>query len=230
MSSSAIGIWTTVAKKILMALTGLSLVIFVCVHLAGNLLLYVGPGAFNTYAHKLMSLGGLLYVAEAILAAFFLVHIGTGIWITLANWRARPDSYEVNVGQGHQSRMNISSKTMIWTGLAIAVFTVVHLINFKYGPGIEEGYTAVLDGETVRDLYRLVAESFMKEVYVIPYVLCMALFGYHIRHGFWSAFQSLGVNHPRYTPVIYGIGVLAAIILAVGFLLIPIWFYIGGAA
>jgi succinate dehydrogenase / fumarate reductase cytochrome b subunit len=230
MSKRAIGIWTTVAKKILMALTGLSLVIFVCAHLVGNLLLYVGPAAFNAYAHKLMSLGGLLYVAEAILTAFFLVHIVTAIWITLGNWRARPDSYEVRAAQGHPSRMNISSKTMIWTGLILAVFTVIHLINFKYGPGIEEGYTFILDGETARDLYRLVAESFAREVYVIPYVLCMVLLGYHIRHGFWSAFQSLGVNHPRYTPVIYGIGVLAAIVLGVGFIAIPIWFYVGGAA
>ena len=137
---------------------------------------------------------------------------------------------EVKAAQGHPRRMNISSKTMIWTGLILAVFTVIHLINFKYGPGIEEGYTFVLDGETARDLYRLVAESFAREVYVVPYVLCMILLGYHIRHGFWSAFQSLGVNHPRYTPVIYGIGVLAAIVLGVGFLAIPIWFYIGGAA
>jgi succinate dehydrogenase / fumarate reductase cytochrome b subunit len=230
MSKSANGIWTTVAKKILMALTGLSLVVFVCVHLVGNLLLYVGPDAFNMYAHKLMSLGGLLYVAEAILAAFFLVHMVMAIWITLGNWGARPDRYSVSAGQGSPSRMNISSKTMIWTGLILAVFTVIHLINFKFGPGIAEGYTVAMDGETVRDLYRLVAESFTREVYVVPYVLCMVLLGYHVRHGFWSAFQSFGVSHPRYTPVIYGIGVIAAIALGVGFLAIPIWFYIGGAA
>ena len=230
MSNSAIGIWTTVAKKILMALTGLSLVIFVCVHLVGNFLLYVGPSAFNTYAHKLMSLGGLLYVAEAILASFFLVHIVIAIWVTLGNWRARPDSYEVRTGQGRPSRMNISSRTMIWTGLVVAVFTVIHLINFKYGPGIAEGYTVVLDGETARDLYRLVAESFAREVYVIPYVLCMILFGYHLRHGFWSAFQSLGLSDPRCTPIIQVIGVVIAVVLATGFLAIPIWFYIGGAA
>jgi succinate dehydrogenase / fumarate reductase cytochrome b subunit len=230
MSLSAYGIWTTVGKKILMALTGLALVGFVCVHLAGNLLLYIGPEAFNLYAHKLMSMGALIYLAEAILASFFLVHMVSAVSVTLSNWKARPDKYSKSTGQGHSSRMNVSSKTMIWTGIILAIFTVIHLINFKFGPGIEQGYTYDLDGEQVRDLYRLVAESFTRETYVIPYVLCMLLLFSHLRHGFWSAFQSLGANHPRYMPVISAIGILIAIVVGIGFLVIPVWFYLGGAA
>jgi len=230
MSLRAYGIWSTVGKKILMALTGLSLVGFVCVHLAGNLLLYAGPGAFNLYAHKLISMGPLIYLAEAILAGFFLVHMVSAVSVTWSNWKARPDSYKVSAGQGYSSRMNISSKTMIWTGIILGVFTVIHLINFKWGPGIEQGYTYNLDGEAVRDLYRLVTESFTREVYVIPYVACMILLFSHLRHGFWSAFQSLGANHPSYMPIISAVGIVIAVVLGTGFLGIPIWFYLGGAA
>ena len=75
-----------------------------------------------------------------------------------------------------------------------------------------------------------VAEAFADEVYLVSYVAVMVILGFHLRHGFWSAFQSLGGHHPRYTPVIYGIGVVFAVLLALGFLVIPVWFYFGGAA
>jgi succinate dehydrogenase / fumarate reductase cytochrome b subunit len=230
MSLSAFGIWSTIGKKILMALTGLALVGFVCVHLVGNLTLYIGPHAFNLYAHKLMSMGPLVYAAEAILVGLFLIHMISAIAVTLGNWKARPDKYSVSGEQGHTSRMTVSSKTMIWTGIILIIFTVIHLINFKYGPGLEQGYTFDLDGENVRDLYRLVVESFGREIYVIPYVLCMVLLFSHLRHGFWSAFQSLGANHPRYMPLISALGILIAIVVGIGFLVIPVWIYLGGAA
>lgn len=226
MPKSGHTVWSTLGKKFFLALTGLSLFLFVCIHLAGNFLLFKGPEAFNTYSHKLMSLGGLLYVAEAILLAFFLVHMFTAVTVTLGNWKARPDRYSASASRGGPSRMTVSSKTMIWTGLVLLVFMVVHLKTFKYGPY----YEVQLDGETVRDLYRVVAESFKSELYVLFYVVSMLLLGFHLRHGFWSAFQSLGGHHPRYTPIVYGIGVIAAIILGAGFLFIPIWFYFGGAA
>jgi succinate dehydrogenase / fumarate reductase cytochrome b subunit len=230
MANGSYAIWSTVGRKFLLALTGLSLFGFVCVHLAGNLLLYVGPDAFNTYAHRLMSLGGGLYAAELVLVGIFLVHMVSAVSTTWTNWKARPNSYAKTASKGSPSRMTISSKTMIWTGLTVLVFTVMHLITFKYGPGIDEGYVTQLDGEPARDLYRLVEESFSNELYVIIYVVVMILLGFHLRHGFWSAVQSLGLHHTRYTPIIYAVGVLAAIVLGFGFLAIPIWFYLGGAA
>jgi succinate dehydrogenase / fumarate reductase cytochrome b subunit len=191
----------------------------------------VGPDAFNLYAHKLVSMGPLLYLAEAILVLFFLTHIVTAISVTLSNWRARPGKYKVNAAQGDPSRLTLSSRTMIWTGLVMLVFLIVHLITFKYGPGIEAGYVTRIDGEEARDLYRLVVEWFSVEWYVVYYVLSMALLGFHLRHGFWSAIQSLGGYHQRLTPVAYGLGTLAAVVLAVGFVGLPIWFYfVGGAA
>ncbi len=223
-------LWSTVAKKFLLALTGLSLFVFVGVHLAGNLLLFVGPDAFNFYSHTLMGLGGLLYVAEAILVAFFLIHFVTGAAVAWGNWRARPGRYRASGQKGGPSRMTVASRTMIWTGLILLVFTVIHVATFKYGPGEAEGYVTLLDGEPVRDLYRLVAETFNSEVYVIWYVAAMIFLGFHLSHGFWSAVQSLGIHDPRWTPILYGFGVVAAVLLGVGFLVIPVWFYFGGSA
>jgi succinate dehydrogenase / fumarate reductase cytochrome b subunit len=225
---SRFSIFSTVGRKILLALTGLSLLVFVTVHLAGNLLLFVGPDAFNAYAHRLLSLGVLLYFAEIILAGIFLLHFVTAISVTWSNWKARPSDYEVSGSQGGPSKMTLSSRTMIWTGLVLLVFLVVHLVTFKYGPGVEEGYVVYLDGEPVRDLHRLVVEWFQNGLYVGFYVISMGMLGFHLRHGFWSAIQSLGGFHQRLTPVAYGAGLVAAIVLAVGFLALPVWFYLGG--
>ncbi len=228
MSIRRCSILSTVGRKFLLAVTGLCLVGFVIVHLMGNLLLLVGPEAFNAYAHRLMSLGPLLYVAEGLLLAVFLIHIVTAITVTWGNWKARPSGYQTARDQGGPSRMTLSSKTMIWTGLVLLVFLIVHLITFKYGPGIEEGYATSLDGEPVRDLYRLVAEWFGNGIYVAYYVISMGLLGFHLRHGFWSAFQSLGGFHPRLTPLAYSLGIVAGVILAGGFLGLPVWFFLVG--
>lgn len=223
-------LWTTVGRKLLMALTGLALFVFVVGHLIGNLLLFVGPDAFNAYSHKLISMGPLLYAVEIGLLAVFLVHMVTASFVTWGNWKARPSRYAVSSSQGDPSRMTLSSKTMIWTGLVLLVFLVIHLITFKYGPGIEEGYVAGHDpnGEPIRDLYRLVVEAFSSGIYVTVYVVSMVLLGFHLRHGFWSAIQSLGGFHRRLTPIAYGFGVIAAIALAMGFVVLPVWFYLAG--
>jgi succinate dehydrogenase / fumarate reductase cytochrome b subunit len=119
---------------------------------------------------------------------------------------------------------------MIYTGVVVLAFLVYHVLTFKYGPGVDEGYVMTIDGVAVRDLYRLVVETFAQLPYTIIYVAVMALLGFHLRHGFWSAFQSLGMNHPRYTPIIYGIALLFAVVMAVGFLIIPVAVYLRGGA
>jgi succinate dehydrogenase / fumarate reductase cytochrome b subunit len=212
---------STIGQKIVIALSGLFLVSFVMVHLIGNLTLYIGADIFNAYTYKLESTAPLLYVVELILIAGFVFHFTLAIIVTLKNWKARNVKYSKLTSAGDPSRQNISSKTMIYTGLIILVFTVIHVRMFKYGTY----YETTLDGKSVRDLYRLVIEAFQNPAIVVGYVLVMILLGYHLRHGFWSAFQSLGVMNLRLTPIVYTIGVILAIILAVGFLFIPIWVY-----
>lgn len=222
--------WSTVGRKVVTALTGLAFFIFLIGHLAGNLLILVSAEAYNAYSHTLISMGGLLYVAEAILVIVFVGHAVFAITVTIQNRRARSHQYQVSKGQGPPSRMNSSSRTMIWTGLVLLVFTVIHLMTFKFGPDEDQGYVAVANGEQVRDLHRLVVEVFQEPVYVIWYVVAMILLGFHLRHGIWSAFQSLGAYHPRYTPIIYVLGVIFAVVLGFGFLAIPVLIYLGGGA
>jgi len=113
---------------------------------------------------------------------------------------------------------------MIYTGILLFTFLVVHLKTFKFGPH----YTSTVEGVEIRDLHTLVWEVFQNPAYVIGYVVVLIFMGFHLRHGFWSAFQSLGISHPKYSPFIHALGIFTAVALAVGFLGIPIFIYIMG--
>ena len=218
---------SSVGKKIVTGVTGLGLFVFVVAHLVGNLTIFIGAEAFNAYAHFLESLlhGGFIYIAEAGLILFFLSHIAAGIRIALGKKRARPEGYAVVASKGGPSRKTLSSRSMVITGAVILVFVVLHVKMFKYGPGESDGYIMAAHGQEVRDLYRLVVEEFNKLDRVVLYVAAMLLLGLHLRHGFWSAFQSLGANNPRVMPFLYGAGLMFAVALAVGFLFIPVYIF-----
>jgi succinate dehydrogenase / fumarate reductase cytochrome b subunit len=223
---------SSVGKKLVMALTGLALVGFVITHLAGNLSLYKSDGTtFNLYTENLASYGWLLYAAEIGLLAMFVIHIVLAIGLKLNHKAARPVGYKAARSKGGQTLSNVSSRNMIVTGIVLLAFLILHIWQFKYGPSVSEGYVVDVDGKPLRDLYRLVYETFADPLYVGIYVFAMGMLGYHLRHGFWSAFQSLGAMNARLTKPVYALGVLTAILLAAGFLFIPIWIYfdIGGA-
>jgi len=231
MASLGTIVWSSVGKKVINAIAGLALCGFITVHLLGNLALLTGKAeAFNKYAHFLLSTGVALYFAEAGIVIFLLGHMITGTAVWWNKQTARPEAYRKSGGAGSPSRMTLSSRTMIYTGAVLLIFTVLHLITFKYGPGVAQGYAVTIDGVVMRDLFRLTVEVFSQPLYVIWYVFAMAFMGFHLRHGFWSAFQSLGANHPRYMPVIEGFGFLFAVVMALGFLIIPIVIYLKGGA
>jgi len=223
---------SSIGKKLISGLTGLLLSGFIVGHLIGNLLLLVGPEAFNAYAHFLETFGHgfAVYVAEAGLILVFLFHIVTGLTVAWDRLRARPARYVKMANAGGASHKTIASRSMIVTGLIILVFLVLHIWMFKFGPGVDAGYTTSVDGETSRDLYRLVVEWFQIGPVTAAYVLVMLLLGTHLRHGFWSAFQSLGANNPKYMPFIYGFGSVFAVVMAIGFLVIPVIIYLSGDA
>ncbi|MCF7798182.1 MAG: succinate dehydrogenase cytochrome b subunit [Lentisphaeria bacterium] len=222
---------SSVGKKYLMALTGLFWVLFLIIHLAGNLVLLSGHSdAYNKYSHFLLSLGELLYVLEFILLAFILLHIYSGITVAIGKLRARPQSYKVQKNLGGASRKTVSATTMIYSGLLLFIFLVVHISHFKYQVGVNGDYTTVIGGVEMHDFYRLVYDSFSYGWYVLFYEVIMILVFSHLRHGFWSGFQSLGVNHPRWSPFIDGLGIVIAVVVGFGFLVIPLYIYfIGGA-
>ncbi len=209
---------STVGTKLLIALTGLALVGFLVLHLAGNLLVLAGPTVFNAYSQRLVS-NPLLVPAELGLLLVLLVHIYKTARMWLDSRDARPVGYAEKRWAGHTSRKSVASTTMILTGLITIAFLVLHLKTFKYGAY----YTAPEIG--VRDLHRLVIEVFASPLYVVFYVVCMALIGLHLRHGVSSAAQSLGLDHPRLTPGMRAGGTVLAFIIGGGFALIPVWIY-----
>lgn len=231
MPSLAQAVVSSVGKKIINAVSGLGLCAFIVIHLVGNLTLLAGKAqAFNTYSHFLANTGVLLYVAESGLILFFLGHMITGTAVWWSKQKARPDGYHVSANAGDPSRKTIFSQTMIYTGAVVLIFLIIHLKTFKYGPGIDQGYVVTYDGVQMWDLYRLTTDAFSRLWYVLFYVAAMMLMGFHLSHGFWSGFQTLGANHPRWTPIIYGIGLIFAFVMAVGFLIIPVAIYFRGGA
>jgi len=217
-----------IGKKIVTGITGLGLTLFVLMHMTGNLSYFSSdPNAYNAYAHFLTGLGPLFYAVELGLLAFFIFHITLGINIYLGKRKARPVAYEKYQSAGKPSMQSLSSRSMAVTGLILMVFLVFHIWAFKYGPGMAEGYTASVDGVQIRDLKRLMEEKFSNPLYAFGYTGMMLLLAVHLRHGVWSAFQSLGATKPKLTPLIYLIGGVIAVFVAVGFLVLPLWIYFG---
>ncbi|MEZ5359348.1 MAG: succinate dehydrogenase cytochrome b subunit [Candidatus Zixiibacteriota bacterium] len=225
-------LFSSIGKKLINAISGLVLFGFIIAHLIGNLTLLTGNAdKFNAYGHFLIhKTGALLYIFEYGLIIFFLLHIITATSVWWDKQVARPTAYKMTASAGPTTKKTLSSSTMIYTGALIFVFAILHLITFKYGPGTAQGYTTVVDGVEMRDLYRLSIEVFRDRWYVIWYIIANALLGLHIRHGFWSAFQSLGLNHPVWTKVLYILGIFVALIIGFGFIFIPAFIYIIGGA
>jgi succinate dehydrogenase / fumarate reductase cytochrome b subunit len=204
---------SSIGKKLLMAITGLSFIGFLSVHLAGNLTLYKGSAAFNAYAEKLHMLGPILTVFEFGLLTFALIHVTTGLILFVQNFKARSVPYEYDRSAGGRT---LSSITMPYSGLILLAFVIFHLINFSF-----------VD-KSQRTIFEIVSSAFANPLYLIIYVLVMIVLAFHIRHGFWSAFQTIGANHPKYMPVITTLSVVVCLIFGFGFGLLPIYLWAFG--
>jgi succinate dehydrogenase / fumarate reductase cytochrome b subunit len=210
---------SSVGTKLLIAVTGIALVLYLILHLVGNLLVFLGPESFNGYSHFLLS-SPLIIPIEIGLAAIFVIHIFKTVKMYVDNRRARPTGYEMKRMAGHTSRKSIASSTMIWTGLVTLAFVVIHLKQFKFGELYEVGTTGV------RDLYRLEMEIFAHPATVALYVVAMVLIGLHLRHGISSSLQSLGVDDPRRARRLLAVGTVVAVVIAGGLGLIPVVVYL----
>lgn len=223
---------SSLGKKYLMAISGLGMVGFLVTHLLGNLQLYFPDQgkAFNLYAQGLADLGPLLWVAEAGLIGIALLHIFVAFGITAGAKKARGSSYEASLKtKGGPSYSSAASKGMIITGLVLLVFIVVHVLHMKFGVFSTETVNTTMqtyDGKQTFDLYGRVKEAFTNPGWVIFYVAVMLFLGAHTRHGFFSAFQSLGaLNWRLEKPMDIAAKAIAAF-FAIGFLLIPVVFFI----
>jgi len=179
---------SSLGKKYIMALTGLLLGGFLLVHAAGNSSIFLGRSAFISYAEHLHALGFVLHIAELLLLAVFMVHVVTGVILFLQNLGARASRYEVAKSAGGRSW---GSATMPYTGVIILTFIFIHLYNFHFT-------------DHSRSIADIVAAVLNNPLYTFLYCLGLGGLGMHVSHGFWSMFQSAGVNHPKYDCLIRG--------------------------
>lgn len=209
---------SSIGKKITMAATGSFLIIFLIVHLIGNFTLFFGAETFNGYVTTLDVVKPLIRVIELVLLAAFIFHIYNGTKLWLENKRARGTTYKVN---GSPENSTFFSRTMFLTGSIIFIFLVSHLSTFFwrfnfYDPmGLADHH----------QYFDIVLHFFSYWWYVVLYVIAMVLLGFHLNHGFQSAFQTFGWNHNKYFPVVEKIGMVYAIIMAAGFASMPIYFF-----
>ncbi len=199
---------SSLGKKLMMALTGLCFCGFLTAHLAGNLTIYGGRSSFNGYAEHLHSLGILLNLAEWGLLTLALIHVLTGLTLFYQNYTARPVRYRVNKRAGGRT---IGSITMPYTGILLLFFVIFHLITFHF---VDKTDTTIFD---------IVSSAFTHPLYVILYIAAVIVAALHVSHGFWSAFQTLGANHPKYMPIIRTLGLAFAVAVGIGFGLLPIY-------
>lgn len=197
---------SSVGQKILMAVSGAMLSFFLLVHGIGNSMTFFGSEAFNAYAEKLHSLGVLVPLFELGLLAVFLLHIFLGLTLFLQNNQARPVRYQVEKSSGGRTP---GSRTMPYTGVVILIFLMVHLVNFHFTEH------SIPISAIVRNVLR-------QPIYALFYISALAVLALHISHGFWSLFQSLGLNHPKYTATLRNGTLGAALLLSAVFILIPL--------
>jgi succinate dehydrogenase / fumarate reductase cytochrome b subunit len=174
----------------------------------GNLSIYGGPKAFVSYAEHLHALGKLLVVAEIGLVVALIIHVTTAVFLFFENRRARPVKYAVDKGGGGRT---FSSQTMPYTGLLILTFVAVHLATFSHH----------LVDQSTRNIFQIAHAVFSNNVYLIIYTIGVLVVAFHVQHGLWSAFQSVGANHPKYMPFIRGTSLIFAVIVAAGFGFLP---------
>ena len=207
---------SSVGTKILIGVTGFALFLYLLIHIAGNLLVFLGPTVFNTYAYNMEVRNPLLPIIEIALLLVFLIHIFKTLRNFRSNQAARPVPYAMKKSAGATSRKSLSSTTMIISGLWLLLFLIIHVRVFRFGPEYEWPGGG-------RDLYRLEMETLANPLTMAFYVLSMVVVGSHLWHGISSAIQSLGFDHPTWTPRVLTVGKVAAVLIAGAFIVIALW-------
>lgn len=210
---------TSVGQKVVIGLTGFALFLYLVIHIAGNLIVFLGPEAFNRYAYVMEYGNPLLPVIELGLLAIVVIHIYKAVRMFLGNQQARPARYEMKKPAGRPSRKSFASSTMIASGLLLLVFMLIHVKAFRFSPEYEWPAGG-------RDLYRQELEALSNPLVVGFYLLAMAAVGSHLWHGIASSVQSLGLDHPVWTPRVLGAAKVIAILIAGAFMVIAVWAFL----
>ncbi len=212
----------SVGKKVLMAITGQVLVLFVVAHVIGNSTIYFN--GLNAYAEHLHALAALVWTNRFVMLAVLSIHIFLGISLTLENSSANPQAYAVN----KSLRATFASKNMIWTGLVIGAFILYHLLHFTFQvTNPETAALSNMDAAGRPDVTGMVIAGFQSITISVIYIISMAALLLHLSHGIQSTFQSLGLSNDNALPVFEKAGSFMAYVLFIAFILIPVVIVIG---
>lgn len=203
---------STNGKKVVMAVTGAIMFLFIIGHVAGNLQIFEGPEKLNAYGHFLHSIGELLWPVRIVLILSVILHITATIQLALRNKAARPEGYS----RKKAINSSYASRTMYWSGPIVLAFIIFHLLQFTAGYIHPE--SQFIEG----DVYHNVVAGFSVWWVSVWYIIAVSLLGVHLRHGLWSMFQSLGYSHPRHTPLLKKAAFVIALLITLGYISIPI--------
>jgi succinate dehydrogenase / fumarate reductase cytochrome b subunit len=225
MSTTAVGLrenrasfWgSTNGKKVVMAVTGAILFLFVIGHMAGNLQIFEGAAKLNAYGHFLHSIGELLWPVRIVLLLAVALHITATVQLALLKKKARPVGYS----RKEAIASSYASRTMYWSGPIVLAFVIFHLLQFT------AGYIHPESQFIECDVYHNVVAGFQVWWVSVWYIFSVSLLGLHLRHGIWSMFQSLGFNHPRHTPILKSAAIVIAVVIVLGYISIPISVLLG---
>ncbi len=208
---------STNGKKVVMAITGAVLFLFVIGHMLGNLQFFEGADKLNAYGHFLHGVPEILWAVRIVLLVSVILHIWASIDLAVRKNKARPVGYnkKENIASSYASR------TMYWSGPIILAFVIYHLLHLTGGVVHPGG--AFIQG----DVYHNVVAGFSVWWVSAWYIFSMILLGFHIRHGAWSMFQSVGINHPRHTPILKKLAAIFAVVIVLGYISIPLSVLLG---
>ncbi|MHB8388596.1 MAG: succinate dehydrogenase cytochrome b subunit [Acidobacteriaceae bacterium] len=208
---------STNGKKVVMAVTGAMMFLFVIGHLLGNLQVFEGPEKINAYGHFLHSIGEVLWIVRGTLILAIVLHITATVQLAMRSWKARP------IGYSRKEAINSSyaSRTMYWSGPIVLAFIIFHLLQFTAGYIHPEA--RFVEG----DVYQNLVSGFQVWWVSAWYIFAIILLGFHLRHGIWSMFQSVGLAHPRHTKTLKRAALLIATLIVLGYISIPISILLG---
>ena len=208
----------SVGQKFIVGLTGLGLCLFVLIHVSGNMLIFAGADRYNLYAHGLHEFF-LMEIFEIGLLALFVGHILFALRLGWKNRQARKEEYKQTVAG--EKKTALIHTGLVFQGVALLAFLVWHLFTFKFGPYYETSF----QGQTLRDIYRLVVEVFQSPFYVVGYSVALFILSIHLGRGFSASLRSLGFAHSGYLPWVERIGWLFSGLVSLGFLSQPLYVY-----
>jgi succinate dehydrogenase / fumarate reductase cytochrome b subunit len=217
-AGTTLTLWqSTIGKKAVMAVTGLIMVLFLLLHMLGNLKIFFGPHDFDSYAAWLRTIGEpvlhdawFLWIQRAVLLVVVVLHIVCAVQLSKRDLAARPTRY----AHGQRARASFATRTMRWGGIILALFIIWHLLDLTVG-------VTNPDFNTGRPYHNVVADFQIWWINII-YIVAMLMVGLHINHGFWSASQTLGLNRPARDRAIRTVGTTLAVTITAGFLAVPI--------